>query len=116
MSNQIPTDRRQYPRLDQLIEVSFASTESFIKAYMSNVGSGGLFIKTDEPAELNQKIMVKFYLPHQKEPITVEGMVIWVNPKSGKSLSYPPGMGIKFIRMSSEDKERFNEFITKVIL
>jgi uncharacterized protein (TIGR02266 family) len=81
---------------------------------MTNVGSGGLFVKTDEPLGLNQNITVRFTLPNHKEPITAEGKVVWVNPKTGKSISYPPGMGIKFTHISLDDKQRLNEFVAKV--
>lgn len=115
MVNRMPPEKRQHPRINQFIEVNFKDSESFVKAYMTNVGSGGIFLKTDEPFELNQNVIVKFSLPDYKEPITAEGKVVWVNPKGGKSLSHPPGMGIKFIQMSPEDKQRLDEYVAKVL-
>ena len=115
MGDFMAPERRQYQRINQVIEVHFKDTESFAKAYMTNVGSGGLFIKAEETPELNQDITVRFTLPDNKEPITAEGKVVWVSPKTLKSLSYPSGMGVKFVHMSHEDKQRLDEFVAKIL-
>jgi type IV pilus assembly protein PilZ len=108
-------ERRQSLRTNQMVEINFKDTESFIKAYIVNVGGGGLFIKTEDPVELNETLVVRFYLPHDKEPITAEGKVVWVTPKGVKNPSYPPGLGLKFTHINPEDKHRLDEFVTKVL-
>ena len=110
----IVEDRRQSSRAHQPIEIVFKDTESFIKAYIGNVGGGGLFIKTDEPIELHETLVVRFYLPHDQEPLTAEGKVVWVTPKGVKNSSYPPGLGLKFIHINPEDKKRLDDFVSTV--
>ena len=107
-------DQRQSSRAHQPIEIVFKDTESFIKAYIGNVGGGGLFIKTDESIELHETLVVRFYLPHDQEPLTAEGKVVWVTPKGVKNSSYPPGLGLKFIHINPEDKKRLDDFVSKV--
>jgi type IV pilus assembly protein PilZ len=111
----IVEERRNFPRTHQTVEIFFKDTESFIKAYIGNVGGGGLFIKTDEPIELNETLVVRFYLPQDKEPITAEGKVVWVTPKGVKNPSYPPGLGLKFVHINPEDKKRLDDFVSKVL-
>jgi type IV pilus assembly protein PilZ len=110
----IVEERRRSSRADQVIEVAFKDMESFIKAYIGNVGGGGLFIKTDEPIALNETLVVRFYLPNDNEPITVEGKVVWVTPKGVKNPSYPPGLGLKFVHLNPKDKKKLDDFISKV--
>jgi len=111
----IVEERRHSLRKNQTVEVFFKDTESFIKAYIENVGGGGLFIKTDEPLELNEALVVRFYLPQDKEPITAEGKVVWVTPRGVKNPSYPPGLGLKFVHISPDDKKRLDDFASKVL-
>ena len=108
-------ERRQSLRINQTVEITFKDTESFLKAYIVNVGGGGLFIKTDDSIGLNETLVVRFYLPHYKEPITAEGKVVWVTPKGVKNPSYPPGLGLKFTHINPEDKQRLDEFVSKVL-
>lgn len=111
----IVEERRHFPRSNEIIEIAFKDTESFIKAYMQNVGGGGLFIKTEESIELNEYIFIRFYLPQDKEPITAEGKVVWVTPKGVKNPSFPAGLGLKFIYIKPDDRKRLDDFVSQVI-
>lgn len=110
----VTEERRKFARANQVIEINFKDTESFIKAYIGNVSGGGLFIKTEEPVELNESLIVKFFLPNDLNPITAEGKVVWVTPRGVKNPSYPPGFGLKFVHLKPEDRKKLDDFISQI--
>lgn len=90
----------------------FKEFGAFIKVYMLNVTNGGLFIKTDTPLPLDAPVILNLKLPGETDIMEIEGKVIWINPK-GRKNSFPKGMGIQFIKMSDENKEKIESFVNK---
>lgn len=109
-SKQTAEQKRANPRAVAKIEIEFKTAMDFAKSYMLNVSNGGLFIKTDEPFSLDSIVVLKFVIPGSTEPIEAEGKVIWCNPKGGRSY-FPRGMGIKFVKIKTDDAEKIMKFV-----
>lgn len=105
-------DRRSSPRVQTNIQVMFKETGAFIKSYMINVSNGGIFIKTDKPLPLDTMVMVKMNLPGDTNTMDIQARVVWRNP-SGANNMFPHGMGIQFVKMDDEHRQKIQNFVSK---
>ena len=68
-----------------------------------DMSSGGLFLKTDTPFSLNEKVMLSFTLPDIHKTINCSAKVAWVNLKDApKKPTLPAGIGLQFLDLSTE--------------
>jgi uncharacterized protein (TIGR02266 family) len=105
-------EKREHPRAVVKIEIEFKDIMDFISSYMINISNGGLFIKTDDAFPLDTIVLLRFTMPNDPQPIEADGKVVWCNTKGGKGY-FPKGMGIKFLRLNSDDAEKINKFVEK---
>ena len=66
------------------------------------------------PEEPGTRLNVRFTpaTPAESLPLELEGEVIWVNPyRPGNAESLHPGMGIRFIDLTNEQRFRLTEFV-----
>ena len=98
---------RKNERASEALEIKFGTQEEFFKAYSSNIGGGGLFIRTSKLLEKGREVALRFNLPGDKEPINTNGKVAWVKKEPEQ------GMGVQFVGLRIEDLERLNSFLRK---
>ncbi len=101
-------NERESPRIATNIEIKFREKGSFIRSYMLNVNNGGLFLKTEKPMHIDAEVTMHIQLPDDPETMIVEGRVVWTNKKSKV---FPAGMGIQFIGILPEHKEKIKAFV-----
>lgn len=102
-------DRRQLPRLSTNIEVDYASENTFLFAYITDISSMGIFVKTDDPADVGTEIQLKFAPPNDvqdrmrgpAEALELRGRVVWKNMGEGGGNK---GMGVKFIDLTPKQR------------
>lgn len=99
---------RTSPRVATNIEIVFREAGSFIKSYMLNVSNGGVFIRTDHPLPLDSVLALRMQLPDDKEKMDIRGRVVWAN---SKAKSFPAGMGIQFITIAPEHRDKIAAFV-----
>ncbi|MDB2373933.1 PilZ domain-containing protein [Psychrosphaera haliotis] len=68
-------------------------TKELFRCYMPFVKGGGLFIKTNLPAKIGDKVAITLTLPDALEPEMFESEVIWVTPQGAQNVN-PPGVGV----------------------
>jgi len=101
---------RSVPRINQTISLEFKDRLSVIMAMATNIGEGGLFIRTEKPLEEGEHFTLRMKLPNISEPLSIESEVVWSrNMPKGKD--EPAGMGIKFLQMSKEDNKVLKQYI-----
>jgi uncharacterized protein (TIGR02266 family) len=111
-------DNRNFTRtpLSMKIRLTESGDDISIKFDISNLSEGGVFVKSSILWEPDQEFDLSFTLPGQEKEIKAKGKVarsedsysIFVPQESDSSI---PGMGIKFIEISDEDKALIKEFI-----
>jgi type IV pilus assembly protein PilZ len=101
-------EQRARPRIVTNIEIVFREAGAFVKSYMLNVNNGGIFVKSDHPLPLDTVIGMRMQLPNDKEKMNLEGRVVWSNTKAK---SFPAGMGIQFINIAPEHKDKISAFV-----
>jgi uncharacterized protein (TIGR02266 family) len=99
-----PDDRRKHVRAHKTFKIAYSSSGSFAENYLSDIGTGGLFIKTNSPKDVGEQFNLKISLPNEEREVEVVCEVIWVNQKERVTpeRTYPPGMGLKFLEPSQE--------------
>jgi len=114
-------DNRNFRRA--LISLKIRLTESgddiSIKFDTHNLSEGGLFVKSSILWEPEQEFDLSFFLPNSEKEIKVKGKVARSDDKY--SLFVPssedssiPGMGIRFLNLSQEDREIIRNYIDSV--
>jgi len=99
-------DRRQWERVLVDLEVDYRSEDTFLFAYISDISAMGIFVRTVSPEPPGTRLNLRFS-PPMIGPIEVEGEVIWVNPyRPGDRENLHPGMGVKFVDMTSEQRDQ----------
>lgn len=82
----------------------------------SNLSEGGIFVKSSLLWEPGQIFRISFVLPGAEKEINVRGVVARSDDKyslfAERDLSVP-GMGIKFLDLSAEDRQMIKEFVSK---
>jgi uncharacterized protein (TIGR02266 family) len=99
-------ERRTSPRIDLEIEVTLDSDSNFYTGLTQDISTGGLFVSTHKLRKIGQHMMVKFGLPGSGVSVVVECEVRWLREAGPlhdhRSVDHPPGMGLKFLNLSSE--------------
>jgi len=106
--SELGIERRQDERLDGIIQVEF---EDHLLAETVNISGGGVFIRTNDPLDLEEQFYLKLHIPDGQEPAEVLCKVVWTNKYGKESDDLPRGMGVKFIKIKAQDKKRIEDFI-----
>ncbi|MFC1516745.1 TIGR02266 family protein [Thermodesulfobacteriota bacterium] len=111
---------RTSPRIERNVFLTYQDNEAFLKASMikavaGNLSVGGLFIKTEKPYGKGEEFMLDLQLPEVSEAISVSCEVAW--SRVGWDINQnPPGMGVKFVDMSDEDRRKLAEYVNTEML
>lgn len=105
-------ERRAAPRVLVDLEVDYASEENYLFAYIADISATGIFIRTTTPEAPGTHLNLRF--SEDSGHVEVEGEVIWVNPyRPGTPDNLHPGMGIRFVGLDSELRDRLFELIRR---
>ena len=104
--------RRSEERVRAKIKLSFNKVHDFFRAYIGDLASGGLFIKTTKGLPVGTILDLEFNLPKTKKVIYTTGRVAWARSQDMSTEKMPPGMGVEFIDMNPEDKKLLEKYLT----
>jgi len=101
-------ERRKHIRTQKKFKIAYRTPSAFIKSYLHDIGTGGLFIKTNEPLNCGEKFGLKISLPDNEKELEVLCEVAWNRKEEGDTLNegYPLGMGVKFLNPPKETLDR----------
>lgn len=107
-------DRRRAPRVFVDLEVDYASEDNYLFAYITDISATGIFVRTTTPEQPGTLLNLRFKDQDQRGQIECEGQVIWVNPyRPGAPDNLHPGMGIRFVDLDDEMRDRLLELIRR---
>ena len=104
------SERRSHDRFPVGWNVDCATEDTFLYASIANISAMGIFIQTREPKQVGTEMDLAFSPPGH-EPFKLRGVVAWVNAYRDNGDNPNPGMGIRFVDLSTEDRERLVEVI-----
>jgi CheY-like chemotaxis protein len=88
--------RRVHPRFASCLEVSFDTSEGLREAYATDIGKGGLFVRTEDPPPMRANIRLRLELPDQTVVETDAEVVHVVTVEQARANRIPPGAGVAF--------------------
>jgi type IV pilus assembly protein PilZ len=106
-------DRREWHRVLVDLEVDYGNADNFLFAYIRDISETGIFIRTNEPQKIGTLLNLRF-MPDDgnRQFLQLEGEVLWVNSlRSGDPDNIHPGMGVRFVGLTPEDRFRLIEYI-----
>lgn len=112
--NFLSSPRRSDERARVKIRISFTDADQFFRAYIGDLGSGGLFIKTTKILPLGTLLDLEFNLPEMNEIVRAKSRVVWTRSKDVSTKTLPPGMGTEFTDMSPGDKKLLKQYVTSL--
>ncbi len=79
------------------------SQKRVLYGFSVDMGSGGLFLKTETPFSVNEQVMLSFTLPDVNKVVNCSAKVAWVNLEDEPSKpELPTGIGLQFLDLSTE--------------
>ncbi len=92
-------------------KVRFKGYDEFFTQYTENISPGGLFIRTDRVREVDQVIRLWLALPGSDDEVEILGRVAHARkPAEAAAEGKTAGMGIEFLEMPFEQKQRLNDY------
>lgn len=86
-------------------QVSFFVDDQVYKGTSIHFNERGVLVLCPQPAPLNKKIKVILMFPGLKNPMELQGEVVWTNIYGAVDSHTPRGMGVKFLSID-RDMER----------
>jgi len=106
-------ERRVFDRYDVEWAVDCVASDTFLFASITNISEMGIFVRTTEPQKPGTRLRLNF-APPGMESFQMEGTVAWVNGLRPDGDNLNPGMGIKFINLTMNQRERLVEVIRTI--
>ncbi len=80
------------------------SLEQFIERYAVDVSRGGIFIRTREPLAVGTQLKLDFQYQSGGALMAGDGTVVWIREPDPARPNIPPGMGVRFDRLTPESQ------------
>jgi uncharacterized protein (TIGR02266 family) len=100
------TEKRDGTRIAVALEVGLSSDSQFFTGITGDISQGGLFVSTYRAMSVGTEVELTFSLPNAAVIKTL-GRVRWVRSTSAGA---PPGIGVSFEALSSEDRALIEAF------
>ena len=108
------SNRRGSDRIDVTWSVDCESRDTFLYASITNISEFGIFVRTQEPLEVGTRLTLTFAPPGSDEPFVLHGQVQWVNAVRMLADNPNPGMGIRFVDLTTESKARLIDTVRTI--
>ena len=109
-------DRRSHPRVPIALKVEYKRLNSFFADYTKNISKGGTFIKTRKPLDIGTEFLFRLHVPALEEPLALRGRVQWVVRDGEEAPGEAPGMGIRFIYETDEQKGAVHSRVEQLMI
>ena len=105
-------ERRRWQRVLVDLEVDYGDADNYLFAYIKDISATGIFVSTHQPEQPGTRLNLRFTPDGASDPFALEGEVIWWNPfRPGQPDNLHPGMGIRFIGLTDDDRARLQQLI-----
>ncbi len=111
-NSEIPTTKNPRKCLKSELHVYYGPSQKMLLCDFSiDMCSGGLFLKTETPFSVNERLLLSFSLPDENKIVTCRAKVAWVNLKDKpRKPELPPGIGLQFVDLAPEYLKSIQSF------
>ncbi|WP_437752919.1 TIGR02266 family protein [Sorangium sp. So ce1389] len=107
-------NRRSSERLDVTWLVDCETDDTFLYASITNISEMGIFVRTTQPLSIGTRLTLRFAPPGAGGSYVLEGTVQWINEVRPLHDNPNPGMGIRFVDLTPDDRERIVDTIRTI--
>lgn len=105
---------RVYRRIDLDVAVDLESEHNFYTGLTQNISTGGLFVATNHLRKVGDLVTLRFTLPNDERPLTVEAEVRWIRENSAlHRREGRTGMGLQFVALGPEAAAAIGQFMAE---
>src|SRR4051794_33597153 len=101
--DQTPSKEPRSP-INLRIKFRSESLEQFVERYAIDVSRGGIFIRTREPLAVGTQLKLDFQYQSGVPLMAGDGTVVWIREPDPNRPTVPPGMGVRFDRLTPESQ------------
>lgn len=83
-------------------QVTFFMDDQVCKGTSLHFNERGILVACSEPAPLNKRLKLILMFPGFKNPVELQGEVVWSNIHGPADSLSPRGMGVKFLNLDRE--------------
>ena len=98
-------ERRIYPRAKIKWPVKVKTDKGTMDGVTSDVTPNGVFIHCQKPLRLNVVFEMAINIPNSEHSISAKAEVVWSNRWGPDDEISPRGMGVRFVKISSEARK-----------
>ena len=107
-------ERRSADRFDVVWSVDCETDDTFLYASITNISELGIFVRTNHPLQVGTRVTLRFAAPSAEGPFVIDGVVQWVNPLRVLGENLNPGMGIRFVDLHDDERERIVDLVRTI--
>jgi type IV pilus assembly protein PilZ len=108
------TNRRSADRVPVAWSVDCETEDTFLYASIRNISELGIFVSTREPLAIGTRVTLRFAPPNAADTFVMFGVVQWINPVRLLAENRNPGMGIRFVDLTLDNRERLVDAIRTI--
>ena len=106
---------REHPRVSSQLMVKFSNVDDLTEAFALNISRGGLFIQTDSPFKLRERVEILLVHPETNEELPLSGIVVHRRETLHEVTDVVSrGIGVKFVDLSPDIQTRLSRFIHQI--
>ena len=98
-------EKRDYPRAEIKWPAVIKTDQGTMDGVTSNVTPNGVFIHCQKPLRLNEIFELTIDIPNSDQTLTARAEVTWSNRWGPDDDISPRGMGVRFVKISSEARK-----------
>ena len=105
-------ERRARRRKEAPLQAVIGNVQRLLEEYTQNIGDGGLFVVTENPAGSGEVISVRIFLPTPFGEIRAECKVVHVVSAEEATMNGRlPGCGFKFVSFVNGDEKKYLDYL-----
>lgn len=105
---------RSDSRVQKTLSLTYKDNMAFVRAYLGNISTGGLFVRTDKPLPQGEQFILRLQLPEVPDSLKISCEVVWARSPAQATAREPAGMGVKFIEVSQKDDALLKRYLSRV--
>ena len=106
-------ERRQFPRVEVTWPVTMLTAQGPIEGEVMNVSLGGAFIHCDEEPDANESFRMLIKVPDPRQFLRATARVARSNIYNPDDADELPGIGVRFVEISEDDRQYIGEVVAK---
>lgn len=104
-------ERRRTGRAPVVVRIEYSTVDALFSDFTRNINEGGIFVETEEPIPLDEKVDLKLRLPVSNELVHVQGRVVRVEPATATSAA---GIAVEFGQLDARARELINAAVRRL--